>query len=379
MTARLHLRDRAVHIGRALLLAAVLAAGLVSLLALVLALGGYDVPRALGALWLGSFGSRDALLSATLVRAIPLVLTGLAVALAFRAGVWNIGAEGQLLAGAAVYTMFVLGPASGLGVVALLAGLGLAAAAGAAWAGIAAALRERFGVLEVISTIMLNFVALHLISWLVRGPLQEPTRVYPQSSSIADGVRLIRLLPGERLHAGLVIAVLAAAAMWWVLRHTAVGFRVRAVGASPSAARSAGMIDVPRVTAGAFLVSGALAGIAGASEVAGVTFALYENISPGYGFTAIAVAILARLDPRLVIVTGVLFGALESGALAMQRDAGVPSVLVSVLEALLILGVLVAERVRGGRWLGTGGRSSPIAAPPAAPATPATPSSAGAA
>jgi simple sugar transport system permease protein len=136
--------------------------------------------------------------------------------------------------------------------------------------------------------------------------------------------------------------VLAGAGLWWTLRTTAAGFRIRAVGLNPHAAASAGLVDAARVSTRAFLVSGALAGLAGAVEVTGVTFALYENLSPGYGYTAIAVALLAGLDPLGIIGTGVLFGALEAGASAMQRDAGVPASTVSVVEALLILLVLAA-------------------------------------
>jgi simple sugar transport system permease protein len=223
--------------------------------------------------------------------------------------------------------------------------LAAGAALGAAWAGIAALLRLR-RVPEVISTLMLNFVALHGVGWLVRGPLQEPSRVYPQSLPLPDAARLPMLVPGTRLHAGALLALLAAIALWYGLRHTAAGFRVRASGANPLAAWSAGGIRVSRTTAGAFLVSGALAGLAGASEVAGVTYALYENLSPGYGYTAIAVALLARLDPRLVVPSGILFGALEAGAGAMQRDAGVPAAVVDVAEALLILLVLAATAGR---------------------------------
>ena len=346
-------RSRRIRIGegvRALAATLLLLGGLVAVLAAVLIVSDYDAGRALTALWRGSLGSTDAVLSGTLVRSIPLMAAGLAVALAFRAGVWNIGAEGQLLAGAAIYTAFALGPGASLDGIGIAAGLVLAAGAGAAWASLASLLRERFGVLEVISTIMLNFIALHGVSWLVRGPLQEPSRIYPQSLSIDDAMRLPRLVPDTRLHIGILIVILSAVTLWWVLRSTAAGFRVRVVGASPRVARSAGMIRVARTSAAAFLVSGALAGTAGALEVGGVTYALYENLSPGYGYTAIAVALLARLDPLAVIGTGVLFGALESGALAMQRDAGVPSVLVDVLEALLILGFLALERARGARW-----------------------------
>jgi simple sugar transport system permease protein len=220
------------------------------------------------------------------------------------------------------------------------------ATAGSLWAWIAAVLRARFHVLEVISTIMLNFVAAYLVSYLVRGPMQEPTHVYPQTPAIVVAARLPRFGPLTRLHIGFALAVLACLAAWWMIQYTAGGFRLRAVGANPNAGRSAGQIDVARVTTRAFLTSGALAGVAGAIEVCGVTYALYENISPGYGYTAIAVALLARLNAVAVIGTGIVFGALEAGATAMQRDAGVPSVVVSVVEAGIILALVAADRAR---------------------------------
>jgi len=314
--------------------------------ALVVAIGGAGAGSAVTALWRGSFGSADALLSGTLVRATPLLFAGLAVALAFRAGVLNIGVEGQLLVGAAAAAavgvrLWTLSP--GLQLVAALAA---AAIAGALWAAVAAALRRRFGVLEVISTLMLNFVALHFLSFLVRGPLQEPSGIYPQTVSLAPAMRLPVIIPGSRLHLGFVLAVGCAVGIWWVFRHTAAGFRLRVSGANPAAAASAGRVNVAATTTAAFLVSGALAGVAGGVEVTGVTFALYENISPGYGYSAIAVALLARLRPLAVIATAVLFGALEAGAGAMQRDAGVPAEVVKVAEALLILLVIAADRLR---------------------------------
>ena len=328
-----------------LLLGLATVAAIVGATALLLLVAGYDVPRALGALWSGSIGTWYALTSATLVRAIPLMLTGCAIAVAFRAGVWNIGAEGQLLAGGAGATAVAL-LVPGAGPVAVVLALLTGAAAGAGWAGLAALLRARFGVLEVISTIMLNFVALYAVSFLVRGPLQEPTHAYPQSSSIADAMHLARIPGAGRLHIGIVVAITLVLVAGWVMRHTAAGYRLMAVGESPSAAASAGMIDVRRVTTQAFITSGALAGLAGAIEVLGVTFALYEDLSPGYGYTAIAVALLAGLDPWRVIFTSLLFAGLEAGAGAMQRDAGVPSTLVSVIEALLILAVVAAQALR---------------------------------
>jgi simple sugar transport system permease protein len=276
------------------------------------------------------------------------MLTGSAVALAFRGGVLNIGGEGQLLVGAAAAAAVALAVSpSGVMIPVTVAGALLAASIGGAlWAAVAASLRVRFGVLEVISTIMLNFVALHVVSYLVRGPLQEPTGVYPQSATIADALHLPRIVGAGRLHVGVLLAVLLSATFGWVLRHTAAGFRLVAAGESPTAAASAGGIDVSATTARVFLVSGALAGLAGGVEVLGVTFALYENISPGYGYTAIAVALLAGLDPWRVVATAVLFGALEAGAGAMQRDAGVPSTLVSVIEAGLILAIVAAQSLR---------------------------------
>ena len=319
--------------------------GLVAVMLAVLSAGGFAVLSVFGALWNGSFGSWYSITSATLVRSIPLMLTGGAVAVAFRAGVFNIGAEGQLLAGAAAATAVALAlPQGGMATAALALGLG--ALAGSAWAGIAALLRVRFGVLEVISTIMLNFVALHLVSFLVRGPLQEPTHAYPQTATIAAAVRLPSVPGAGRLHAGIALALVALGFGGWLLRRTAYGFRLLAVGENRNAAASAGMIDVERTILGAFLYSGALAGLAGAAEVLGVTFALYENISPGYGYTAIAVALLAGLDPWRVVLSAILFGALEAGGGAMQRDAGVPATLVSVIEALLILGVLGMQAIQ---------------------------------
>jgi len=307
------------------------------------------VSEALMAFWEGAFGSSYAIWSATLVRATPLLLVGLAVALAFRAGVLNIGAEGQLVLGAISASGVALAfghlPAPIVMVAMMLAG----ATGGALWAGIAAWLRHRFGVLEVISTIMLNFVAAAFISWMVRGPLQEPSKVYPMSVSFADAARWPFLLEGQRTHLGLLLGLVAALLLWLVLSRTAAGFRVRAIGAGPAAAASAGGVDARQLTWRVFLVSGALAGLAGAGEVGGVTWALYEGISPGYGYTAIAVALLARLDPRWIVLSALFFGALEAGGASMQRNAGIPAVSVQVVTATILLAVLAASRWRAVR------------------------------
>jgi general nucleoside transport system permease protein len=158
-----------------------------------------------------------------------------------------------------------------------------------------------------------------------------------------------------------VLAVIAGLVLWWAIRSTAAGFRVRAIGANPAAAHSAGLIDVPRTAMRAFLLSGSLAGLAGAIEVTGVTYSLYENLSPGYGYTAIAVALVGSLHPGLTVLSGVLFGGLEAGAAAMQRDAGVPSVLATVVEASIILLLLAFAAIRGSAssWWRIRGRAMP--------------------
>jgi simple sugar transport system permease protein len=293
------------------------------------------------------------LIADSLVRATPLIISGLSVAFAFRGGVFNIGAEGQLLMGATASTTVILLFGESLGSFAVVAALVAAAIAGAIWAGIAAELRRRFQVLEIISTIMLNFIAIHLVSFLVRGPLQEPTKIYPQTLTIPTNARLPVILAGTRLHLGFIIAIALGVLLAWFFRRTAAGFRIRAVGASPSAAWSAGRIRVDATMVSVFVISGALAGIAGGVEVTGVTYALYENLSPGYGYTAIAVALIAGLNPLAVVASGVFFGALETGATAIQRELAVPSSLASVVEALLILAAVSVAVLRGKRLLGT--------------------------
>jgi general nucleoside transport system permease protein len=316
---------------------AVLAAGL--------QLAGYDAFQALGALWNGAFGSWYAISSATLVRSVPLVIIGLGIAVAFRGGALNIGAEGQFYAGAIAATWVGLHVGAQPGWIAIPAVWLVAALAGALWVALPVWLKLRFGVLEVISTLLLNFVAEALVSLMVQGPLQEHQHIYPQSDSIAAVARL-PLLPGTRLHAGFLLALVGAAMLWYIFARTLWGFRLRAVGMSPRAAEISGRIDSRRMIALALAGSGALAGLAGGVEVGGVSYALFQNLSPGYGFSGIAVALLARLHPLGVIVTGILLGALEAGASGMQRDAGVPAVAVYVVEAVVILVVLLADAGR---------------------------------
>jgi ABC-type uncharacterized transport system permease subunit len=334
----------------ALFVPAALGAGLV-VLAAGLALAGYPPGAALGALWRGGFGSWYALSSATLPRAVPLLLIGAGVTLAFRAGAFNIGAEGQFYAGAIAATWLGLHLGAWPAVFALPV-LGLAAMlAGAAWCAIPALLRLRFGVLEVISTLLMNFVALALVSLMVTGPLQEARRTYPQSDPIAESARL-PMLPGTRLHLGLAVAVAVCLLLQVLYNRTTWGFRFRALGAGPKAAVLTGRIPAHRYLATALMGSAALAGLAGGVEVSGVSYALFQNLSPGYGFTAIAAALLARLEPIALLATAFLFAGLEAGAGAMQREAAIPSVVVYVVEAVVILVVVVVAEGQRGGWRG---------------------------
>jgi len=334
-------------------LSVLLALGMLSLALFVL---GYAPLPALSALTSGAFGS-GAAWTATLLKASPLLFTGLGVALSFRCGVWNIGAEGQLYAGALAATavatrLLPRAPALVLAPLTTLSG----AAGGALLAAIAGGLRAARGVSEVISTILLNFVAIQFVALAVHGPLQETSRAYPQSDALPGAA----LLPAVgRLHVGVAIAVALAFGVHLLISRTSLGFRMRAVGLSPTAARFAG-ISPERHALVSIAIAGALAGLAGAFEVAGVTERLYEGLSPGYGYTAIAVALLARLNPLAVVPAALFFGALEAGAGAMQRTAGVPSVVTQIVQGLVIL-VFVAIPFAGRRALvpGTPGDAAP--------------------
>jgi|TARA_B110001454_G_scaffold205869_1_gene215816 ABC-type uncharacterized transport system permease subunit len=315
------------------------------LTAAALALGGYSPLVVLQSLLEGSFGSLDIFFGVTLVRAIPLVVIGLAVTVAFKSGVWNIGAEGQFYAGsmAGVWVGLSVGDYPSFVSVPLV--FLSAAAAGAIWALLPALMRIRLGVGEVVTTILMNFVAIHLVSYVVRWPLQESRGVFPNTDLIDESVRLPIIIPGTGLHLGFVVAVICVVGLSIFFNNTGMGFQLRAMGGSKEATRVSGRARIPMLLIVTFLLSGSLAGLAGGIEITGRTFALYEGMSPGWGYTAIAVALLADLNFIAVLVTGIFFGALEGGAGAMQREAGIPAAWVSGIEALVLLSVLASDRI----------------------------------
>lgn len=305
--------------------------------------------RSYYALLRGSVGSLNAL-SETLTAATPLVIAGLGMALGFRAGMFNIGAEGQVLIGgmAAVIVGFSFAgmPAIVHLPLALLAG----ALAGAFYAGIAGWLRAATGAHEVISTIMLNQIAYRLVDYMLRMPaIQKPGRADPISASVLSSAELPRLLgsidPNLRIHAGLILMLALVALVHWLLFRTTVGFEFRASGESPEAARYAGM-RAGLIIVLVMAVAGALAGLAGANQVLGVLGRASPGFSAGIGFDAISVALLGRSHPGGVLVAGLLFGALEAGGRQMQVDAGVSIDLISIIQALIIAFIAAPLLVR---------------------------------
>lgn len=306
-------------------------------------LAGASPVEAVRALVEGAAGSRAAL-GETAARATALVLTALGASVAFRAGVLNIGLEGQFLAGAVAAA--AVGPLfAGSPLIARVALLGAAAVAGALWVLPAAYLEARRGVPEVLSTILLNLVAAAGVSGLVRGALQDPAGDYPQSRALAEAVRLAPLAAGSRATAAILVGFALALLAALVLGKTPLGLKLRAVGLAPAAARAIGLPGA-RLRLLAFAASGALAGLAGGLEVLAVTGRLYDPFSTGAGYTGIAAALLGGSNPLAAAASAVLFAALGAGSSAMQRETGVPSALASIVPGVLVLAVLAARARR---------------------------------
>ena len=299
----------------------------------------------------GALGSVNAL-SETLTAAIPLVLAGLGIGLAFRAGLFNIGAEGQMVVGGlatAVASFSITGLPMAIHLpLALLIGLSV----GALYAGIAGALRAVTGAHEVISTIMLNLISFRLLDYFLRQPyIQKEGRSDPISRAMLESAELPRLLsfidPNLRLHFGLFIMLAAVALVWWLLFRSKLGFAFRISGENPDAARYAG-IRAGLTIVLAMMIAGALAGLAGAAQVSGVLGRATPGFTAGIGFDAIAVALLGRSHPVGILLAGLLFGGLEAGGRQMQVDAGVSIDMISIMQALIIIFVaapLLVKRV----------------------------------
>jgi simple sugar transport system permease protein len=283
-------------------------------------------------------------ISDTLVNAAPLILGGLSVAVAFRAGLFNIGVQGQLIMGAiaAGYVGFTWHlPIVIHLIVALIAGI----VGGAVWGGIVGYLKAKTGAHEVITTIMLNYVALYLLGYLLTvNGFQAPHQTEATSPRILPTARLPHLF-GD-LHAGLIIALLAAVACWWLLSRSTLGFRLRAVGANSFAARTAGM-HIERGYLAVMIISGALAGLVGCSQVLGTRLVVTQDVDAGFGFDAITVALLGRGSPGGTVLAGLLFGAFRAGGVVMASQTNTPSDVVSVIEPVIVLFIAAPALIRG--------------------------------
>ncbi|MAS34534.1 MAG: ABC transporter permease [Anaerolineaceae bacterium] len=312
----------------------------------LLALGKNPI-EAYGAMLNGAFGDTGRLFN-TITRAIPLLLVAVGICIAFRGGVINIGAEGQLFIGAISVTAFSVAVGENLPPLifiplALLIGF----LAGALWGAIPGYLKAYFDVNEILSTVMMNQIAIQLVLFLLSGPMIDPREIelgtrIPQSARLPEAVALLRLAPPSRIHAGLFVALIAAVVVYLLLWRTPLGYRVRAVGQNKDASRYAG-INVPLYTVLALALSGGLAGLAGGVELTGVTRRMVEGFAVGYGFSGIVVALFGRLHPLGAIPSAFFFGALLTGAEQMQRTIQVPSATMIALQGLVVIFVVSSD------------------------------------
>ena len=308
--------------------------------AALIMIAGADPIASYKTMLLGAFGGKRQI-TETLLKTTPLLLIGLGLAAAFRARVWNIGGEGQYymgaLAGGLIALNFPQWPRPVLLVTMLLAGL----AGGALWASIPALLKVRVGMNEIISTLMLNYIAILFVTYLARGPLQEPGGYLPMSALFPEATRL-PAIPGTRIHSGVFLVALLVPLIYVLLWHTPLGFRLRAVGSRMSVARYAGF-NVEGAIVFVLLLSGALAGLSGIMEVSNIHFRLKAGISGGYGFSAVLVALLGRMNPFGVAIAAFFFAALTVGAETMHVLAGLPPELAQAIQAVVVLSVLAVD------------------------------------
>ena len=332
------LETRAVHELYATLIALAITAVIIGLL---VAIAGVSPLDAFSSLYDGAFGDRESALE-TLVQATPLILTGLAAAVAFRAGVWNIGGQGQFIAGA-IGTWWVYDTMPGLPApllfVAMFAG---AAVFGAVWASVASVLLVRYGTNEILTTVMLNFVIDYMLSWLLSEPWQANDTPYSQTERMVESTFLPRFFDDSRLHLGFALALAMAAVVHFLVRRTTLGFELRAIGVNKQAASYKG-ISVGAATIAVMAVSGALAGLAGSGELLGLHHRInFEFGEQMIGFTGIIIALVARLHPAGVIVVAIAFAGLLNGSTQMQVGTGIPAALVTVIEGVALVLVLLA-------------------------------------
>ena len=312
--------------------------------ALLIVACGASPAEAAGLFVKGIFGTKSSF-AEIFVKACPLILTGLGCAVAFRTGFFNIGAEGQFYVGALAATMVALGLPQVPGVVRIVLCFVAAFVCGGLWALIAAVFKTRFNISEIIVTIMLNYIVINFLGYAVRSFLMDPAGNVPQSAKIDQAVQLPNLITSTRFHAGIVLAFVLAAVVWFLMEKTTVGYELKAVGLNPRAAACNGVPVVRSIISSAFL-SGGLAAIAGSIEVLAIQKKLMEGISADCGYTAVLIALVAFNRPLGVVAVAILYAAMEVGASSMQRQLGVPSAIVSILIGVVVVLILAKELLR---------------------------------
>ena len=289
-------------------------------------------------LFYGAIGTKFAF-KEMLVKATPLILTGVAVAIAFIAKYWNIGAEGQLYAGAlaATWVGILNLPLPPSLYILLVITVGFVA--GAIWSGIPGYLKAKFKVDDVVTTLLMNYIMIYIVSALLNGPWRNPKTMYPESVMIAVNARFPKIIPRSRVHFGLIISLLAVVFMYFLIRKTKLGFEIRATGANPSAANFLGINTIKSIIL-VSIISGGIAGLAGVGEVAGVHYHLIQEISPGYGYSGIVIAMLGRLNSIGVFLAAIYFAIIITGAQMMSRTLNIPPYIADVIQGITLIVML---------------------------------------
>lgn len=307
----------------------------------LIAVAGVSPLDAYGALFTGAFFSYYGL-AGTLVKTSPILLAGLAVIIPLRAGLLNVGAEGQIYMGGLFATMAALFLPAIPGPVHILACVLAGALGGGAWGLIPGYLKACHGMNEVITTLLLNFVAINIVSYAAGGPMMQPGAPYPYSPEIGEHLWLPLLLPGTDVHAGIAVGLVLSLLVYLVIKRTTVGFALDVIGKSEQAARYAG-IPVRRCVMATMFVAGAIGGLAGTFEILGLKYRLYHLFSPGYGFDGVVVAFLAQANPLLAPVASFFLSGLKAGGLVMQRAVGLESTVVEAIQGLIIIFVAASQ------------------------------------
>ncbi len=311
---------------------------------IILLLSGKSPIQAFVLMFQGAFGTVNSI-AETLIKTVPLLLAGLGLTICYRTGLTSVGAEGQIIIGGLMATLVGVYAGDLPRIILLPLCLLVAMIGGGIWAGIAGFLKAKLGVSEVINTIMLNYVASYLVVYLVIGPISEPPGAYPQSSLLSENAWLSVILPGTRMHSGVIIAAVAVEVVYVLLWKLPLGYQMRTVGYNPIAAKTNG-IAIQKNMVLAMALSGVFAGLAGGIEIMGMHHRLMSGFSSSYGFDAMAVALLGGLHPIGVTAAALFFGALRVGANTMQRTLQVPVSLVNIIQGLVILFVLMQALLR---------------------------------